>query len=213
MENSMNDADFVSRLIILPIVFVIDPLAPIVVLAWALRLGWVSDPYFLQPAFAGLATDGFLAFVTVAYIAHALADKVAILAHLMDLIGILLKPVALAFVGLWLAGRFDPASTQHWASLATILVGGVPAAFALQTLRTKFRLGASVGSLGVAHTAISTSETLAGMGLAYLTVLHPVAAAALVLAVGLPVIWLVSVAVRAAGKALSCGIGRLCSRG
>lgn len=201
----MSDADFICRLLVLPPLFVLDPFAPVVVFAWALRLGWVQDEYLLQPAFAGFASDGFLMIATTVYVVHVLADKVPVIGHALDAIGIALKPLALAFAGFWLANRLDPHSTLHWAALAIILLGGVPATMSLQTLRTKVRLGASVGTLGIVHPAISTMENFGGVILAYLAVMHPAAAVLLVLVVGIPIVWLSIIVVRAAGKILVGG--------
>jgi hypothetical protein len=208
----MSDLDFVCRLLVLAPIFVLDPFAPLFVLAWALRLGLVADPYLASAQFSGFAGDEFLAVISVLYVAHILMDKVPLIAHLLDGIGLLVKPAAMAFAGLWIADRLDAQSALHWATLVIVLAGGVPMTFGLQALRTKVRLGASVGTLGVAHPAISTAETVAGGVLSYLAVTHPAAALVIVLLIGLPIIWVSMVTVRAVGRVAGAGVRHLRSR-
>jgi hypothetical protein len=198
----MSDIDFVARLLVLPVAVVIDPVAPLVVLGWSLRFGLIRDPYLSGPAFAGFATDTFLTIVTLLYVTHVLAEKIILLSHALDILSLGLKPLAVAFLGLAYAHRLDSGSTLHWVCLATVIAGGVPAAFGLQLLRTKLRLGASVVTFGIAHPLISTAETGAGLLLAVLAIFQPLAALLLVVAVGVPVIWLSVLAVKALGTAV-----------
>lgn len=207
----MDNVDIIARLLILPVVFVVDPVAPLLVFAWATRLGLVTDPALTGPAFAGFGSDAFLICLTAVYLGRVLADKSPLIAHAMDLVGLVLKPLMTAFVGFYLADQLDAGATAHWAALSIVLLCGVPAAFSLQALRAKVRLGASVGTVGLAHPILSTVENVAGMVLAYMAVMHPVAALVLTMAVGIPVVWLSTLAVRAAGRTLKAGWRRVAS--
>jgi hypothetical protein len=195
------DADgaaFVAMLLSMPVAFVIDPLAPPLVFGLCLRARLIHDPVLLGPAFAGFASPEFIAIVAVLYAGHALADKVPPIAHLMDVLSLAVKPLAVAFVGLWVTSKVDSQSALHWLALAVVFTGGVPAAAALQILRTKVRLAASVTTFGTAHPMISGVENLVGLALACMALLRPELALVLILIVGAPIVWLAWKLTRAA---------------
>ncbi|HZK99247.1 MAG TPA: DUF4126 domain-containing protein [Caulobacteraceae bacterium] len=198
---------FVSTLLALPVAFTIDPAAPLLVFGLALRAGAIHDPILAGPQFAGFASDGFTAAAAVFYFLHAAADKIPLCAHLFDALGLIGKPLAVALLGFWVQGKLGPAAPLHWIALAAILAGGVPATLALQTLRAKVRLGASVASLGTLHPMISTMDNVAGAGLSWLAFTHPGAALA-VIAPAAVVLWL---AMRGLVRLARRGAGRMVS--
>jgi hypothetical protein len=195
-----NSTAFVAMLFSMPIAFVIDPFAPPLVFGLCLRAHLIHDPVFLGPAFAGFASPEFILIAAALYAAHAVADKVPPIAHLMDLLGLAVKPIAVAFLGFFVANRIDTGNSLHWVTLAAVLAGGVPAAAALQMLRTKVRLAASVATLGTALPVISGVENVAGLALASLAFLRPELALALIVIVGLPLAWLAWKVTRAAAR-------------
>ena len=195
-----NSAAFVAMLFSMPVAFVIDPFAPPLVFGLCLRAHLIHDPVLLSPAFAGFSSPEFILVSAVLYAGHAMADKVPPIAHLMDILGLAVKPVAVAFIGLFVAAKIDPSSSLHWLTLAAVLAGGVPAAAALQVLRTKVRLAASATTFGAALPVISGVENVAGLTLASLALLRPELALALILIVGLPLAWLAWKLTRAAAR-------------
>ncbi len=195
-----NSATFTAMLFSMPVAFVIDPFAPPLVFGLCLRAHLVHDPVLLGPAFAGFASPEFILIAAVLYAGHAMADKVPPIAHLMDMVGLAVKPIAVTFIGFFVAAKIDPSSALHWVTLAAVLAGGVPAVATLQALRTKVRLAASVGTLGAALPVISGVENVAGLGLASLALLRPELALALIVIVGLPLVWLIWKLTRAAAR-------------
>lgn len=189
---------FVSTLLALPVAFTIDPAAPLLVFGLALRAGAIHDPILLGPQFAGFASDGFIAAAAVIYFLHSAADKIPIFAHLADAAGIVLKPAAVALLGFWVQGKLGARAPLHWIALAAVLAGGVPTTLALQTLRTKVRLGASVASLGALHPVVSTIDNVVGLGLSWLAFTHPGAALAVIALVIAPLAFVLWLALRAA---------------
>jgi hypothetical protein len=195
-----NSAAFAAMLFSMPVAFVVDPLAPPLVFGLCLRAHLVHDPVLLGPAFVGFASPEFILIAAVLYAGHALADKVPPIAHLMDIIGLAVKPIAVALIGFFVAAKIDAGSALHWITLAAVLAGGVPATAALQALRTKVRLAASVGTLGAALPVISGVENVAGLTLASLAFLRPELALALIVIIGLPLVWLAWKLTRAAAR-------------
>ena len=182
--------DFLAVLMAMPVAFAIDPFAPPLVFGLCLRFHLIHDPTLLGAAFAGFASLPFLVVASGLYAAHALADKVPPIAHVMDAIGLVAKPLAVGFTGFWASGAIDPHSPLHWITLIVLIAGGVPATAAIQALRSKVRLAASGATLGAAIPVISAGENIAGLGLSALAFLQPVLAVVLILVVGLPLLWL-----------------------
>ena len=181
---------FLAILFSLPVAFAIDPFAPPLVLGLCLRFHLIHDPTLLGTAFAGFATWPVLAVSAGLYAAHALADKLPPIAHVMDAIGLVAKPLAVGFTGFWAAGAIDPHSPLHWITLIALIAGGVPATAAIQALRSKVRLASSAATLGAAIPVISTGENIAGLALSAMAFLQPGLAVVVILIVGLPLLWL-----------------------
>lgn len=185
-----NTAGLLAMLLAMPVAFVIDPFAPPLVLGLCLRFHMIHEPALLGPAFAGFAGWPFIGASAALYAAHAAADKFPPLAHVMDVIGIAVKPLVVGFVGLWLSHKLNVGPNLQWVVLAAIFAGGVPAAAALQAFRAKARGAASLVTLGAALPVVSGAENIAGLGLTGLTLTHPLIALAAILVVGAPIAWL-----------------------
>lgn len=185
-----NTAGILAMLLAMPVAFVIDPFAPPLVLGLCLRFHMIHEPALLGPAFAGFASWPFIGASAALYAAHASADKFPPVAHVMDVIGIAVKPLVVGFVGLWVSHKLNVGANLQWVVLAAIFAGGVPAAAALQAFRTKARGAASLVTLGTALPVISGAENVAGLGLTGLTLTHPMVALGVIAAVGLPLMWL-----------------------
>ena len=185
-----NTAGILAMLLAMPVAFAIDPFAPPLVLGLCLRFHLIHEPALLGPAFAGFAGWPFIGVSAALYAAHALADKIPPIAHVMDVIGLAVKPLVVGFVGLWVSRQINVGPNLHWLVLAAIFAGGVPAAAALQAFRAKARGAASLVSLGAALPVISGAENVAGLGLTSLILTHPLIALTAILVVGVPIAWL-----------------------
>lgn len=186
----MTDIEFVARLLAIPLVMVIDPFAPLLVLGIALNLGLVSDPVLNSAAFAGFGHPAFIAVTGALYVSHVLADKVPLFAHTFDAIGLIVKPLAGALVGFWMANKIDPQTTLHWVSIAVVVLGGIPASAGLQFARAKVRVATSAASVGVLHPAVSTIENFVAIPLAALAITQPMIALFVIAILVVPMLWL-----------------------
>ena len=99
-----NGAAFVAMLFSMPVAFVIDPFAPPLVFGLCLRAHLIHDPVLLGPAFAGFGSPEFILVAAVLYVGHALADKVPPIAHLMDVLSLAVKPLAVTLVAAFAVG-------------------------------------------------------------------------------------------------------------
>ena len=194
------DIEFVARLLAIPLALVLDPFAVLLVLGLALRMGWINDPILTRPELAGFASPAFITITGVLYVLHALADKIPPIGHLFDAIGIVAKPLAGAFVGLFLANKLDHGTTIHWIAMAVVLFGGIPAAASLQLARTKVRLAASAGSVGTLHPIASTAENFVALPVSALAVLRPELALALIALIVVPLLWIALRVIRAMAR-------------
>lgn len=198
----VNNLEFVARLLALPLALTIDPFAPLLVFGICLRQGWITDPILTGPEFSGFASPEFIAITAVLYVAHVLADKVPVFAHLFDGVGIILKPLAGAFIGLWLTNKIPTDSAVHWYAMAVVLFGGVPAAVSFQLARTKIRLAASAASFGTLHPFLSAAENVVAIPIAMLAVLRPEIAVLIMVAIGIPMMWLLFKLLKLMGKGI-----------
>jgi Domain of unknown function (DUF4126) len=199
------DTDLIARLFLLPVALTVDPFALVLVFGSCLHLGWISDPVLAGPAFAGFGNPVFLFVAAVLYVLHTLADKIPPVGHLFDGLGVLVKPIAAALIGFWLAHKLSAESSLPWYALSVVVLGGVPATYALQITKTKTRAGLSAATLGFLHPVVSGFETIAGLILSLAFVLHPLAGLLLAIAVLLPIGWLILVI----GKVLRRGLRKI----
>lgn len=122
-----------------------------------------------------LTSDPALIALGAATVLELLGDKIPIVDHALDVIGVALRPAA--------AGLGAYALLVHWpepwgAIVALILGGG---ALVLHTLRSKLRLGSTFLTAGAANPFISLAEDVMTLLLTALALLAPFIVLALVL--------------------------------
>jgi len=139
---------------------------PLLVLGLAARSGLVH----LSAGGAWLARDTSLIALGVATALELAADKVPVLDHALDAIGLVVRPTAA-----WLASY---ALLQNWptpwaqmVSLALALT-----ALGIQGLKAKFRLGSTALTLGSGNPVVSVLEDVVALALSLAAVLVPLAA-------------------------------------
>lgn len=194
-----NDIDLLARLLLLPIVLAVDPFALLLVFGICLRMGWVTDPVLAGPAFAGFAEPVFLCAAAILYVLHALAAKIPPIGHLFDLIGMVAKPLAAVFLGLWISHKISVGPPLSLYVLAALIIG-VPATFGLQAAKAKGRLALNIGTFGLLHPVSSTLENATGLLIAVAFALHPVIGLFVALSVGFSIVWLAHKAARGLAK-------------
>jgi len=150
---------------------------PLLVLGIAARSGQVH----LSSNVDWLASDMALIALGVATVLELAADKVPVLDHALDAIGLVLRPAAA-----WLATY---ALLVHWPTPWGQVVALVLAliALAIQGAKAKVRLGSTALTLGTANPLVSIVEDVLSLGMAAAALVVPLLAlaAALLLAVAL----------------------------
>jgi hypothetical protein len=147
---------------------------PLLILGAAARGGLVE----LAPSVRWLTTDPALIALGVATVVELAADKIPVVDHALDAIGLVLRPAAA-----WLATY---ALLVHWPAPWGQLVALLPALMALgiQGAKAKVRLGSTTLTLGTGNPVVSLVEDLASLAMAAIGLIVPwlVLAALLVLA-------------------------------
>jgi hypothetical protein len=140
---------------------------PLLATGIAGRLGFLP----LSDSFAWLASNPALVVFGSAALIEILADKVPVLDHALDAVGLLIKPVAGAAAVVAVTQKLDPL----WAAVLGIAVGGTVAG-AVQVAKAKTRLGSSALTLGHANPVLSLAEDVASLTGVVFAVLWPLAA-------------------------------------
>lgn len=96
------------------------------------------------------------------------ADKVPIVDHALDAIGMVLRPLAAAAGAFAVLGGWG----EPWAGLISLALAG--GALAVQGAKAKARLGSSALTLGHANPLLSTAEDVTSVGLLVTALLVPV---------------------------------------
>jgi len=148
---------------------------PLLVLGIASRGGLVH----LAPKVQWLTTDVALIALGVATVLEMAGDKIPVLDHALDAIGLVLRPAAA-----WLASY---ALLIHWPTPWGQIVAIMLALIALgiQGAKAKVRLGSSALTLGTANPVVSTVEDVLSLGMSAAALVVPLLAlgAAILLAV------------------------------
>jgi uncharacterized membrane protein len=136
----------------------------------AIGLGGRFGHVPLAPSMHWLTGDLALVALAAATVVEMTADKIPALDHLLDMLGMGVRPLAAVFGSYaLLAGWPHP-----WGPLVALALGGL--ALGVQGVKAKTRLGSSVVTLGHANPVISLGEdALAAIG-SLLAVLVPVLA-------------------------------------
>jgi hypothetical protein len=145
---------------------------PACVLGWAAHFQLVH----LNVAFSWLAAPEALVALTAAVVVELAADKIPVLDHLLDVLGVVAKPTA-AFV----AVAASQASLAPQTAFVVGLVLGAPLAAGAHVAKAKGRLLANAATLGLAAPFVSVLEDLAALLLVASAILLPAAALLLVL--------------------------------
>ncbi|NOT34896.1 MAG: DUF4126 domain-containing protein [Candidatus Eisenbacteria bacterium] len=124
----------------------------------------------LHEATGWLRSDVALISLGVATLAEILGDKIPVVDHVLDAVGLAVRPLAAAFGSFaLLQGVPEP-----WSALIAITLGGF--ALGVQGVKAKARLGSSALTLGTANPLLSFAEdALALLGTA-LALLAPIVA-------------------------------------
>lgn len=144
---------------------------PLFGIGLAARLGVIT----LKPGGEWLAGDLALVCLGTAAVVEILGDKIPVLDHALDALGAVIRPMAAAF-GAYAVLIHWP---TPWAQIAALILGG--AAFGMNVVKAKVRLGSSVATLGHANPLISTAEDATATALILAAVFAPLLALLLVL--------------------------------
>jgi hypothetical protein len=150
---------------------------PLLVLGIASRSGLVH----LAPKVQWLTSDAALIALGVATVLELAGDKIPVVDHALDAVGLVLRPAAA-----WLASY---ALLIHWPTPWSQIVALTLALIALgiQGAKAKLRLGSSALTLGTANPLLSIVEDVLSLGMAAAALVVPLLAlaAAILLAVAL----------------------------
>lgn len=147
---------------------------PLCALGWAAHFHLVT----LNASFSWLATTPSLIGLTAAVVLELAADKVPLLDHALDAVGLLAKPVAAVVA---MAASLSTLSPQ--AAFVVGVVAGGPLAGGTHLVKAKSRLVANAATAGLAAPVLSLLEDVAGVLLVAAAILLPVAAVGLALLV------------------------------
>jgi hypothetical protein len=122
----------------------------------------------LRPGSEWLTGDTALWALGIAAALEIIADKVPVVDHFLDMIGVVLRPVA-AWVGTYavLSGWGSP-----WAELVALILGA--GALAVQGVKAKARVGSTAITAGHANPVISLLEDTGVLTLLAVAILVPV---------------------------------------
>jgi hypothetical protein len=138
---------------------------PLFLLGLADRMDWVA----LQPAASWLSSDHALWALGVATVVEIVADKIPVVDHALDSVGLVLRPAA-GWLGAYAVLVQLP---SPWAQVLAVVLGS--ASVAVQLVKAKLRIGSTAVTLGQANPVLSVAEdglALTGWAIA---ILAPVA--------------------------------------
>lgn len=139
---------------------------PLLALGVAARVGLVH----LDARADWLSGNIALIALAVATVLEIAGDKIPIVDHALDGIGIVIRPAA-AWLG---ASALFHAWPSPWGQLLAL----IPAALALgvQAAKAKVRLGTTAATLGHGNPVVSTAEDATALGVTLLAILAPILA-------------------------------------
>jgi hypothetical protein len=145
---------------------------PLLLLGLAARAGIVQ----LHEGARWMSGDVALTALAIATVVEILGDKVPVVDHALDAIGMVLRPLAASF-GAYAALVSWP---TPWGQLAALALGAL--AVGVHLAKAKVRIGSSALTLGSANPLISLFEDVLSLALVALAILAPIAILALVAA-------------------------------
>jgi hypothetical protein len=152
---------------------------PLFVVGASARFGWVR----LAEPFTWLDSDAALVLLGTAVAAEILADKLPVVDHFLDAIGVFVKPVAGMLV---MASTLSATSPLAATVLALIL--GMPVAAGVHLIKAKTRIVSTVSTMGLANPVQSVVEDVASLAGCVLCVLLPIVALGIILLL-IAVLW------------------------
>jgi hypothetical protein len=147
---------------------------PLLVLGLLARVGWVE----LAASVRWLSGDFSLIALGVATVLELAADKIPIVDHVLDTVGLALRPAA-AWLGAYALLYQWPAPWGQAVSLALALV-----ALGIQGAKAKLRLGSTVATFGVGNPVLSALEDAMAFVVSLVALLVPLLAFAAIVLLG-----------------------------
>ncbi len=138
---------------------------PVFLAAVAHHLGLLH----LNEGFAWIASPATMVIFGLAVVLEIAADKVPALDHVLDSIGLLLRPAAGALVAAAALGELDPGV----ASASGLVLGGSSAGV-VQLLKAKLRVASSATTAGILNPFVSLAEDGIALVTAAVAILVPV---------------------------------------
>ncbi len=138
---------------------------PIFLAAVAHHLGFLE----LNEAFAWIASPATMVVFGVAVVLEVAADKVPALDHVLDSVGLVLRPAAGALVAAAALGELEPGL----ASVTGLVLGG-SSAEVVQLLKAKLRVASSATTAGILNPVVSLAEDGVALVTAATAILVPV---------------------------------------
>jgi hypothetical protein len=156
--------EMLGRLTGLPLVLGIKPYATFLVFGLMLKLGYITDPFFLQPQFHFSQNNLFLAIVSLLFVIETLADKIPFVDHVSDLIHTILKPLAGAFLGFLVVNAVDVNQTFGLVSLSVAIMGGGAISLTTHATKSIIRLASTKFTAGIGNSILSGVEDVIAIG-------------------------------------------------
>lgn len=130
----------------------------------------------LNGGFSWLAQDTALMALGIGALVEVVGDKIPAVDHVLDTVGTATRPLAGALAASSVM-RGDPTT----AAIIGLVIGG-PTAFGFHAAKATARGASSLGTFGVANPVLSTLEDIAAVSLTAVSILVPVLAPVIVLA-------------------------------
>jgi hypothetical protein len=146
---------------------------PLFLIGLAARAGIVG----LTPQAAWLAGDHALIALAIATALELAADKIPVVDHALDGIGLVIRPAAAWFAGYALLQNWP----APWGQLAALVFAG--AALGVQAAKAKLRLGTTAVTAGHGNPVLSTLEDVTALLLSVAALLVPLLAIVLLVVI------------------------------
>lgn len=145
------------------------------------RLGWVSLP----PALEVLAHPLVLSMSAVLFLVEFVADKVPYLDNIWDAVHTFIRPAAAIILAVGALGTLDPV----WQVIGGLASGSI--ALAAHGAKASARVAVNATPEPVSNATLSLGEDASAIGLTWLAVTHPLAAAIVAVVLILLAVWLI----------------------
>lgn len=140
---------------------------PLAALSLAFKFQWFE--FALGEQFQWLGSDLAVIVLSLAVVVEMLVDKIPILDHILDMVGIIARPAAGALASGAVFGNTDPATA---AILGMII--GAPTAFGMHSTKAAVRATSSTMSMGCLNPVLSILEDFKALSLILIALLFPI---------------------------------------